>query len=248
MYNVHVNLGKFSQEELDRIIRGSSQFKRLSKRIDFLSKQFLNVDYVESTLTGDVETPEVFVVNLKGVDCFTFIDYIEAMRLSHSFSEFMANLKKVRYKSGNIAFEDRNHFFTDWREFHSDIVADVTEDIGAQKTLRVQKILNKKEDGTFYLPGIRPLQREVTYIPSDAVTDPLLKKLRTGDYAGIYSRLQGLDVSHIGIIIKGGDAVYLRHASSLKKYRKVVDQDFKRYIVNKPGIIVLRPKTRRKSP
>jgi hypothetical protein len=46
----------------------------------------------------------------------------------------------------------------------------------------------------------------------------------------------------VGILIKDGDKIYLRHASSLKKHRKVIDQDFKKYIVGKPGIIVLRPK------
>jgi hypothetical protein len=62
-----------------------------------------------------------------------------------------------------------------------------------------------------------------------------------GDYTGIYSDLKGLDVSHVGIIIKDGVNVYLRHASSQKEYSKVIDQDFRKYMVDKPGIIVLRP-------
>jgi len=70
-----------------------------------------------------------------------------------------------------------------------------------------------------------------------------MDRLKTGDYAGIYSVTEGLDVSHVGIIIKKGDNIYLRHASSQKEIRKVVDQDFRKYIVGKPGIIILRPKT-----
>jgi hypothetical protein len=70
--------------------------------------------------------------------------------------------------------------------------------------------------------------------------------MRTGDYVGIYSEIKGLDVSHVGIVIKDGDKIYLRHASSQKKQRKVVDQDFKDYIFKKPGIIVFRPKARNK--
>jgi hypothetical protein len=239
---VHILLGKFSQEELDHIIRESSKIKAVGKRIDFLSRQFLGLDYVESTLIGDINTPEVFVINMEGVDCFTFIDYIEAMRLADSFSEFKNNLKKIRYSSGRVAFKNRNHFFTDWIEFNSDFVTDVTEKIGDKKFIRVIKTLNEKEDKTYFLPGIKPFQRQITYIPSDRIDESVINKLGTGDYVGIYSEIKGLDVSHVGIIIKDNDKVYLRHASSLKIYRKVIDQDFKKYISDKPGIIVLRPK------
>ncbi|MEW6068894.1 MAG: N-acetylmuramoyl-L-alanine amidase-like domain-containing protein [Nitrospirota bacterium] len=211
-------------------------------RIDFLSRQFLDLDYIESTLIGDTNTPEVFVINLKGVDCFTFIDYIEAMRLSGSFSEFKKNLRRIRYKSGKVTFKNRNHFFTDWRVFNSDFISDVTEEIGGEKVIHIKKTLNAKGDRTSFVEGIHPFQREIKYIPADSIDDSILKNLRTGDYAGVYSRLQGLDVSHVGIIIKDKDRIFLRHASSQKNCRKVVDNDFKHYIINKPGIIVLRPK------
>jgi hypothetical protein len=238
----NILLGKFSQEEIDHVIRQASAMEVITERIDFLSGQFLGLDYRESTLIGTINTPEELVINLKGVDCFTYIDYVEAMRLSNSFSAFKVNLRKVRYKSGIVVFENRNHFFTDWRERNSDSIDDITEEIGFQKAIKIQKLLNEKEDGTYFLLGVHPVKREFSYIPSDAVDDLILHKLKTGDYVGIYSEVQGLDVSHVGIIIKDGDAIYLRHASSLKECRKVVDQDFKRYIFGKPGLIVLRPK------
>jgi hypothetical protein len=64
--------------------------------------------------------------------------------------------------------------------------------------------------------------------------------LRTGDYAGLYTEKSGLDVSHVGIIIKERGATLLRHASSLQK--KVIDQDLVKYLTDKPGLVVLRPK------
>ena len=64
-------------------------------------------------------------------------------------------------------------------------------------------------------------------------------QLRTGDYIGIYSDLSGLDVSHVGIIVKDSLGIKFRHASSVA--RKVVDQDFATYISGKPGIIIIRP-------
>src|ERR1700757_4891399 len=107
-----VFLGKWNEKKLDHIIRESSGIQDLGKRIDFLSEQFLNVNYKESTLIGNINTPEVFVINLEGMDCFTYIDYVEAMRLSSSFSQFKENLRRVRYQSGKVTFENRNHFFT----------------------------------------------------------------------------------------------------------------------------------------
>lgn len=242
MYKVNILLGKFAQEELDHIIREASTINDIGRRIEFLSRQFLSLDYKELTLIGAINAPEVFVINFEGVDCFTFIDYVEAMRLSSFFSEFKVNLRKVRYKSGIVAFENRNHFFTDWRESNADFVKDITEEISTRKAMIAQKMINEKEDGTLFLPGINPVQREIIYVPSNAIDESVLNRLESGDYIGTYSEVQGLDVSHVGIVIKDGSNIFLRHASSLKEYRKVVDQDFGKYIVNKPGIIVLRPK------
>lgn len=243
MIETYIRLGKWTERELDRILTESSLIHDVGKRIDFLSRQFLNLTYAESTLIGDMKNPEVFVINLEGVDCLTFTEYIEAMRLSSSFQDFKELLIKVRYKSGNVTFENRNHFFTDWVEFNAKFIADVTEEIGSEKTIRVQKLLNEKEDKTFFVPGINPVMREIRYISSEHVDDKVLNRLRTGDYIGIYSHLEGLDVSHVGIFIRDNEKVLLRHASSASKNRKVIDEDFMEYITEKPGIIILRPKT-----
>ncbi len=235
-------LGKWTRDKLNHLIGESAGIRHAGKRIDFLSGNFLDMDYRESTLIGDVNTPEVFVINFKGVDCFTFIDYIEAMRISRSFADFKENLKKVRYREGRVSYKNRNHFFTDWREFNSGLVHDCTKQTGKAMTRGITKLLNYREDGMCFLQGIEPVQREIQYIPSHSIDDSVIKKIKTGDYAGIYSGKEGLDVSHVGIIIKGRDSIYLRYASSEKKHRKVIDQEFKSYISGTPGLIVLRPK------
>ncbi len=235
-------LDKWNEKQLDYIISESSKIHDLDIRIDFLSEQFLNVDYKESTLIGNINTPEVFVVNLQGVDCFTYIDYVEAMRLSNSFPEFKDKLRTIRYQYGNVDFLKRNHFFTDWEYFNSEYVEDVTEKIGGDKTKTVLKTLNDKNDGTYFIPGISPKKRKIHYISSDAFDNEMLSKLRSGDYIGIYSNQDGLDVSHVGIVIKEGDKFYFRHASSSEGNRKVIDEDFMNYISDKPGILILRPK------
>jgi hypothetical protein len=148
----------------------------------------------------------------------------------------------VRYRGGEISFKNRNHFFTDWCEFNSNFIDDVTVQIGSKKVRSIMKLLNQKEDGSYYLPGIQLKDRLITYLPVDMIDDSILSELRTGDYIGIYSEKQGLDVSHVGIFIKRENDIFLRHASSLKEYRKVVDQDFRDYVADKPGILVFRNK------
>ncbi len=235
-------LGKWTRDSLEEVLRKSSSYSTPGERIHYLSSLFLGTAYKEATLIGDVAAPEAFVIDLQEVDCFTFIEYIEAMRLSASFHEFEKNLEKIRYRSGKVAFTARKHFFTDWSEFNKDFVDDVTKHIGVLETILVTKQLNIKEDGTSFLCGIHPFSRDIEFIPSSSLADKLVDNLKTGDYIGIYSATPGLDVSHVGIFIRTGGEAHLRHASSAKEHRKVVEQDFKSYVTTKPGIVVLRPK------
>lgn len=232
-------IGKWNLQELDNLLYKSWTIQEPDKQITFLSEQFLGIYYKENTLIGSTDVQEVFVINLEAVDCFTFIEYIEAMRLSNSFNVFKNNLKKIRYQDNIVNYYKRNHFFTDWREFNFSSIEDVTSQIACDKATVVEKRINLKEDGTYFLPGIESKLREIRYIPSNFVDNAISADLKNGDYIGIYSAKAGLDVSHVGILIKDKDRVILRHASS--EYKKVVEQDFEKYIEDKPGIIVLRP-------
>jgi hypothetical protein len=235
-----IDLGSWHEKQIDRLLNDANKIKNVSEKIDFISLMFLNTKYKGETLIGDKNTKEVFVINLREVDCFTFIDYVEAMRRSLSFNEFKRKLKNVRYQKGIIDFSMRNHFFTDWAEFNSDYIVNVTEKIGEDKTKKVEKDLNHKKDGTFFLLGLPSKKRTVAFIPSSELNADLTTKLKTGDYIGIYTDIPGLDVTHVGIIIKK-DKIYFRHATPKKGLEKVVDTDFKKYIANKPGIVILRP-------
>jgi hypothetical protein len=234
-------LGNRSREEWDGIIREGSHMGNTGERISFLSSLFVGLPYRPSTLVGDEKTPESLVIDLGALDCFTFLDYVEAMRRSASFASFRANLIKVRYRKGVIAFENRNHFFSDWPLQNSAHIRDATERIGRAAAVAVGKTLNRKEDGSLYLPGILPVERRVLYIPSEKLDNRIADGLLAGDDAGIYSPEPGLDVSHVGIVIREGDELLFRHASSHPDRGKVCDEPFDEYLKDKPGIVVLRP-------
>ena len=237
-----IDLGKWTEADLDKIMREAFLISDAGLRIEFLSGFFIGLEYKESTLLGNISTAEVFVINFSGVDCFTFIDYIEAMRLSDSFESFLKNLKQVRYLNGIVSFKKRKHFFTDWTEHAPSSVDDLTAQIGGGKVRSIVKSMNLKENGTPLLPGVESFHRTINYIPSEDTNSSVLRKLKTGDYAGIYSSMQGLDVSHVGIIIRDRDTFSLRHASSDSKSSKVVDQELHKYISGTPGLIILRPR------
>jgi hypothetical protein len=91
-----------------------------------------------------------------------------------------------------------------------------------------------------YLNGIDIVKREIKYLEPKYITKDILTKLQTGDYIGIYTPINGLDVTHTGMIIKKDGKTFFRHASSKKSNRKVVDELFVDYVKKTPGILVLR--------
>ena len=186
----NINLGSWTEPKLDRMMEQKAQKTDASEQIDFLSAEFLGTPYVHHTLIGDKNTPEVFTINLAGMDCFTYIDYVEALRVSENFPEFKDSLQNIRYEDGEVAFKNRNHFFTDWPVNNPSHVKDVTRDIGGVKAVSVTKNLNVKKDGSFYLPGIETKERVIYYLPAGAIDAETVGKLNTGDYVGIYTALQ----------------------------------------------------------
>lgn len=212
------------------------------ERVALLSARFLGTPYRAHTLVGSADTPEQLTIRFDAVDCFTFLDYVEALRRSADPGEFRTRLIEVRYRDGIIAWDRRRHFFTDWAAAPEGRVVDVTAEVGGGRTRQATKILNRKGDGTRYLAGVAEQARPVRFIPGQALDTRVLARLRPGDYLGIYTDQAGLDVTHAGIAVRRDGRWYLRHASSRREAGKVVDSDLRNYLAGKPGLVVLRPR------
>ncbi|MGO4743832.1 DUF1460 domain-containing protein [Serratia quinivorans] len=211
------------------------------RMIDLLSRPFLGTPYVANRLIGSQETPEQLVIDFRGLDCFTYIDYVDALRQANSQADFVQRLIQIRYAHGDISFLQRKHFFTDWSHQAKTNVTDVTATLSPHAVTLV-KNLNEKSDGSHYLPGLKNVRRSITYLPSEFIDDKVLAQLHTGDYVGIYTNLPGLDVTHTGIYIMTANGPVLRNASSRKENMQVVDSPFMEYVQATPGIVVLRAK------
>lgn len=236
-----VNLGDWTQEKVETVIQQSKHVSTPSQKIHLISTVFLGTPYLAGTMIGSADIPETLVIRFDGVDCFTLLDYVEALRRSDSYSNFKRQLITVRYKNDQVGYLTRNHFFTDWSLSNSDYIQNVTLQIGGAFTEFVDKNLNLKNDGDNFLKGYPTVQRRISYIPAGRINSDILSRLQGGDYIGIYSPIAGLDVSHTGIVIKRQGKIFLRHASSLNAINKVVDMELLPYLKGYKGIIVLRP-------
>ena len=240
--NYQTNLDSFTAGKISHIIRSvvipSSEEKR-GEVISRVSSTFLSTPYQADTLIGGPDTTEVLVANFNGVDCFTLTDYVQALTRSHNQKSFLHNLAEVRYTRGNVDYLSRRHFFSDWFATKPRNARDVTSVISPEYVV-ADKQLNLKSDGGEYIPGLGIRHRKINYIPGKDISQQMLDRLKTGDYVGVYSPLEGLDVSHVGIVVRHDGQVWFRNASSLGAYRKVVDSPFQEYMRQKPGIVVLR--------
>lgn len=233
-----LNLAKWDKKELSQFL--STTFtKSNSTKVKNITDEFLNTAYKANTMIGSSTQKEELVIDLENLDCFTFIDYVEAMKHSQDFDEFKNNLINLRYQFGNLNYTSRNHFFSDWTIYNN--FENITLSISS-KAKSVRKTLNLSKTNTPFLKGIKTRETTIDYIDSKDLNEEIISSLKTGDYIGIFTHIKGLDVTHTGIIIKKENKTFFRHASSKKKYLKVVDEDFKTYIKNTPGFIVLRQK------
>ncbi len=121
-------------------------------------------------------------------------------------------------------------------------MVDITNEISSH-AVKVNKRLNFKNHNQMYISGLPVKNRLITYIPTEYVDDDLVLRLNAGDYIGIYSKDNGLDVSHVGVVIRRGNKTIFRNASSLRGNLQVIDIELSDYLKGKSGIVVFRPKS-----
>ena len=146
------------------------------ERVVRLSARFLETPYRANSLIGRADLPEQLVIALDGVDCFTLLDYVEAMRRCSAPGEFRRHLVEVRYRDGIIAWEKRRHFFTDWAADPGSRVTDITAEVGGTRTREAAKTINRDKDGSPLLAGVPTSERTVRYLPTEALDAALLER------------------------------------------------------------------------
>ncbi|HXD44102.1 MAG TPA: N-acetylmuramoyl-L-alanine amidase-like domain-containing protein [Pseudolabrys sp.] len=185
----------------------------IGERIGVISQALIGSRYVAYPLVGGPHKPEQFVLRDDAFDCVTFCETVLAAARSFAAADFAPQLRKIRYRDGEIAWGARNHYFADWAL--NNIANGICRAVVLPDAAIVEKTVS-------YMHGL-PVERVgLTSIPAESVLANA-GRLMTGDIAGFLSRRPGIDYFHTGFIVAGkDDALTLRHAAKSKG--RVLDQ------------------------
>ncbi|MDR1201064.1 MAG: DUF1460 domain-containing protein [Tannerellaceae bacterium] len=222
---------------------------------------FLGTPYVASTLEKE---PEGLVVNLREMDCATFVDNVIALSRTikgdnPSFENFCLNLRQLRYQEGIVSdYLSRLHYTSDWVYVNDKrkIVRDINKEIGGIPLTFDLSFMSTYPDSYRQLKGNPPLveriaqkEKEISarttyhFIPRDKI-EAYADKMQSGDMVCFTTAVKGLDTSHVGFIYWEGDRLTFIHASSLQQKVVVESTTLKEYVQkgkNSTGIMLARP-------
>lgn len=215
----------------------------------YFARQLKGLPYVAHTL--EVNRTEKLVVNLRQLDCTTYVENVVALALcmrqkAYTFKAFCDNLCKIRYRGGATPhYTKRLHYFTDW--IADNTAKGICSEVQSPNPpfTAVQKIAvyymstypskyKMLAENPEYVPVIAATERELNkvsyrYVPKSLVgnTELMRKVVKDGDIIALTTSLKGLDIQHIGFAVWHADGLHLLNASSLR--HKVVEEPMTLY-------------------
>ena len=223
-------------------------------------KAFLGTPYVAQTLENGKE--EKLVINLRELDCTTFAENCLALAItakseSPDFNTFVQTIEKIRYRNGvRNGYLSRLHYFSEWIHDNKQH-GYITEPLSTfGESFRPE--LNFMSTHPTSYPVLKENPKLVQSLAAQEKTSSsyeyfFLKKenipsneelLKEGDIVGLTTSIAGLDVTHVGILVKVNNRIHLLHASSDLEKVVISDEPFYNYIQRKKshtGIILARP-------
>lgn len=226
-----------------------------------LGETLLETPYEAGTLDRNEE--ETLVVGFGGFDCVTFVESMLAMARgvragAYDYATFTRHLEEQRYRDGRLnGYCSRLHYFTEWIDNNArrGIVEPLTEALGGDpfdKTLtfmsehRASYPLLARNDSLF--AELQLIERDLAdlrlfYIPEHRIRE-VYPRLQAGDIVALATDIEGLDVTHTGLVYDFGDGrIGLLHASTSAGV--TISPDLQAYVENNKrqiGIIVSRPR------
>lgn len=190
---------------------------------------FLGTPYAPGTLEQGAD--EQLVINLRQLDCFTFLENTVALagliRTGRpTWPTFTAALQASRYRRDRIdGYASRLHYFSDWLDDHQSngCLQDITPVLGGtlwQKKLNFMTAHRNQYPALADPDTYRRLQA-VEQRCSARSRHHLLKvavpacsrKIKNGDLIAITTAIAGLDVVHVGLAVHLPRGLHLLHAS-----------------------------------
>lgn len=216
-------------------------------RITAIARFFLETPYVASTL--DIEGDEQLVINLREMDCTTFVEYVLTLALctaneQDNFNGFTQHLTSIRYINGIIdGYPSRLHYFTDWliNNQQKGILKIVSDSIGdAPLILDINFMsshahLYKQLINEQFLDDVKAREAQISnyqmkYIPKNSI-DKIEHLIHDGDVIALVTNVKGLDVSHVGLAIHQNGRLHFIHASSTEKKVVITNEPLHQFLM-----------------
>ncbi len=219
----------------------------VNERIPYVARFFIGTPYKGNTL--NVTKGELPVINLRELDCVTFIENVLALSFLPGYgaayeSAFVRNIVKIRYRNGEIEdYASRLHYSSDWlyemqrQRLLTDLtlfaggvdyrpqVCFMTRHYDRYPALKDSPELREKMKGI----EAEINKRTYYYVPK-AEVDKAYGKIKDGDIILFTTNIEGLDTSHIGFALKQNGNTYLLHASSSGKQVMISKNPLKEYM------------------
>src|SRR5712692_8147154 len=84
----------------------------LGVRLEQISRRFLGRPYVEGSLGGGADVPEVLRITLEAFDCVSYLEAVLALACSATLNAFVVTVRRIRYEREEIDWFHRNHYMT----------------------------------------------------------------------------------------------------------------------------------------
>jgi hypothetical protein len=233
--------------------------KPMQERVLTVARSFLGVPYVHGALE---KKEEILVINLRALDCWTFVENSMAVALAAAIDDepsetFPQFVQQLRYWGGKIdGYGSRLHYFSSWliQAQQLGYLKDITAALPGAIPLR--KSINFMSTHPNAYPALRnpEILRQVEiveqrlsrhawyYIPQHKVA-AMEEEIKDGDIIAITSGKLGLDIAHEGFALRVRGRVHLLHASSLGKRVVISALPLAEYLIaqkGQTGILVAR--------
>lgn len=225
-----------------------------------LGQQFLDVPYVSQTLEHGAEEP--LTVDLQGLDCTTFAETSLALARTiksdqPGFEQYTKKLEQIRYRNGKRkSYPSRLHYFSDWiyDNHQKGLVSEPCEIFGDTIHFHVDFMSTHPnsypvlKDHPELVPKIAKQEKAVSertyyYLPKNKISANE-DRLKDGDLVGIVTNIPGLDIAHVGILVRKNGHMHLLNASTLANKVVVSDVTLTDFLNRKKsylGIMIARP-------
>lgn len=246
----HITFTKEDKTKVEAIISKFRNVDATNKQqlIISIARELIGILYVAKTL--EVNETEQLVVNLRQLDCTTYVENVLALYMcikehKTTFDEYCHYLQKIRYVDGKVAYPTRQHYFTEWIEENAkdgfvEEIQSPNPPFTAKQHLKIDfmsthtQLYPMLKNNPKMVEPIAKMEARLSgntyrFIPKASIANTKLFKstIQDGDIIAITTSKKGLDTSHIGIAVWHKDGLHLLNASQIHK--KVVEEPMTLY-------------------